>query len=105
MRYLMGYRERRMDEQTVGDAGSVDERAAIARGLLREAANAGLPALRTLNRGRVMEVSLTPAVLGGLPIGRSGYRIVAGRTVWRLGVPRHHVGCSRLMGGRPPSAL
>ena len=74
-----------MDEQTVGDAGSVDERAAIARGLLREAANAGLPALRTLNRGKVLQVSLTPAVLGGLPIGRSGYRIVAGRTVWRLG--------------------
>ena len=74
-----------MDEQTVGKAGSVDERAAMARGLLREAASAGLPALRTLNRGKVLDVSLTPGALGWLPFGRGGYRVVAGRTVWRLG--------------------
>jgi hypothetical protein len=74
-----------MDGDADRDSDSVEGRAAIACGLLREAANAGLPKLRTLNRGKALEVALTPGVLGGLPIRRGGYRIVVRRTVWRLG--------------------
>ena len=67
------------------DKDSADRRAAIARGLLRDAAGAGLPRLQTINRGKALEVSLANGVLGRLPLGRDSYRIVAGRTVWRLG--------------------
>jgi len=74
-----------MDGATDQDSDSVEVRAAIACGLLREAASAGLPDLRTLNRGKALAVSLTTGVLGWLPFGRGGYRVVAGRTVWRLG--------------------
>jgi hypothetical protein len=74
-----------MDGATDREFDSVEGRAAIARGLLREASNAGLMALRNLNRGKALEVSLTPGALGWPPFGRGGYRVVAGRTVWRLG--------------------
>lgn len=74
-----------MNDATDRDFDSVGGRAAIACGLLREASRAELPTLRTLNRGKVLEVALTTGVLSGLPIGRGGYRVVAGRTVWRLG--------------------
>jgi len=71
-----------MDGAADRDFDSVEGRASIARGLLREAASAVLPALPTLNRGKALEVSLTTGVL---PFGRGGYRVVAGRKVWRLG--------------------
>jgi hypothetical protein len=74
-----------MGGATDQDSDSVEGRAAIACGMLREAASAVLPDLRALNRGKALEVSLTTGVLGWPPFGRGGYRVVAGRSVWRLG--------------------
>lgn len=74
-----------MGGATDQNSDSVEGLVAIACGVLREAASAVLPDLRALNRGKALEVSLTTGVLGWPPFGRGGYRVVAGRSVWRLG--------------------
>ena len=75
-----------LGDTTNRDVDSVDERAAIAQGLLGELSARALPELKTKNRGMALKVSLKRRLLGRLFTSRRGdYRIVIRRHVWRLG--------------------
>ncbi len=75
-----------MDARRDRDDDPVEERAVMARSLLRELAANALPVLKTKSRGKALEVSLKRRFLSRLlRASGGGYRISPERQVWRLG--------------------
>ncbi|MEX0581391.1 MAG: hypothetical protein WD228_09860 [Mycobacterium sp.] len=74
-------------------ADDLEDRAATARGTLRELSMNSLAALRALGRGTVAEASLHRGVSRFFP-GASPGRISTGRTVFKLGAKASDLGIS-----------